>query len=138
MSTRFIPPQTPTSEEYWAGARRGELLYQSCSDCGAHNFPPRAHCGTCGSSELSWKTASGKGTVYTYTVSHRAPHPVFSDSCPLVIAVVELEEGPRMMTNIVDCDPESVSVGMSVQVTFEGIDDSEVVLPLFKPSDQAN
>ncbi len=74
------------------------------------------------------------GKVYTYTVAHRPPHPVFAEQCPLVIAVVELEEGPRLMTNVVGCDPADVSVGMPVQVAFEAIDDSEMVLPVFEPA----
>ncbi|MEM8769337.1 MAG: OB-fold domain-containing protein, partial [Pseudomonadota bacterium] len=73
------------------------------------------------------------GTVYTYTVAQRPPHPVFMAQCPLVIAVVELEEGPRLMTNIVGCEPADVAVGMPVRVAFEAIDDSEMVLPVFKP-----
>ena len=71
--------------------------------------------------------------MYTYTIAYRPPHPVFSAECPLVIAVVELVEGPRLMTNIVDCEPDAVSVGMVVEVTFEAIDDSDVHLPVFRP-----
>ncbi len=134
MSTRLIPPMTPLTQPYWDGAQRGELMLQRCASCGHQPFPPGANCGACGSSDLRWHRASGKGTVYTYTVANRPPHPVFSAQCPMVIAVVELEEGPRMMTNITSCDPGAVTVGMAVEVDFEPIDDSNVVLPVFKPA----
>ena len=76
---------------------------------------------------------SGRATVYSYTVAHRPPHPAFAAQVPLVVAIVELEEGPRMFTNIVGCDPANVEVGMAVQATSESIDDSDMVLPVFKP-----
>ena len=133
MSTRPIPPMTDLTEPYWQAAQQGQLKVQRCDRCESPQFPPRAHCGACGSDQLSWHTASGRGEIYTYTVAHRPPHPVFAEQCPLVIAVVELAEGLRLMTNIVGCDPADVSVGMPVQVTFEEIDDSEVMLPVFAP-----
>jgi uncharacterized OB-fold protein len=71
--------------------------------------------------------------VYSYTVAHRPPHPVFVGQCPLAIAIVELEEGPRMMSNVVGCEPDDVEVGMAVRVCFEPIDDSDVMLPVFTP-----
>ena len=97
---------------------------QHCDGCAQHVFPPRAHCPTCGCDGLSWSAVSGKGSVYSYTVAHRPPHPVFAEQCPLVIAMVTLDEGPRMMTNIVDCDVADLQVGMAVNVAFEAIDDS--------------
>ena len=133
MSTRRIPPRSPLSEPYWQAAANGELVMQYCGSCNVHAFPPRAHCAQCGNANLLFQKVSGMGSVYTYTVAYRPPHPVFAEQCPLVIAVVELSEGPRLMTNIVDCDPESVHVGMSVEVTFEPIDDSDIKLPVFKP-----
>ena len=134
MSVRLIPPTSPTTQPYWDGAARGELMLQKCAACGAQPFPPCANCAACGSAELAWQAATGRGTVYTFTVSYRPPHPIFRDQCPMVIAVVELAEGPRLMTNIIQCDPEEVSVGMPVEVVFEQIDDSETVLPVFKPT----
>ncbi len=71
--------------------------------------------------------------VYTYTVAYRPPHPVLADLCPLVIAVVQLDEGPRMMNNVIDCDPGAVEIGMPLKVAYEAIDESDVVLPVFKP-----
>ena len=133
MSTRLIPPTSELTQPYWDAARQGELVVQHCGDCDSRSFPPRAHCPQCGSAELEWRKVSGRGTVYTFTIAHRPPHRVFSDQCPLAIAVVELEEGPRMISNIVGCDPADVEVGMAVQVAFEEIEDSDVALPVFSP-----
>lgn len=134
MSVRLIPPQTPLTEPYWQGAQQGKLLIQQCQDCGARQFPPRAHCEKCGSGALDWQQVSGRGTVYTFTVAQRPPHPVFAGHCPMVIAVVELEEGPRMMTNVIGCAPAEVSIGMAVAVDFDPIDESDTVLPVFRPA----
>lgn len=133
MSARMIPPISELTQPYWDAARKGELVVQHCRDCDQRSFPPRAHCPQCGSAELEWRKVSGRGTVYTFTVAHRPPHPVFAEQCPLVIAVVELEEGPRMISNVVGCDPADVEVGMAVRVSFEQIDDSDVALPVFAP-----
>ncbi len=133
MSARLIPPHTEMTQPYWDASREQKLVVQQCKDCAQHSFPPRAHCPNCGATQLTWEPVSGKGVIYTYTVAHRPPHPVLSEQCPLVIAVVELEEGPRMITNIIGCDSNDVEVGMAVQVAFELIDDSDIVLPVFKP-----
>jgi hypothetical protein len=125
---------TATSQGYWDAARRQELVVPTCEACGHLFFPPRAHCPVCGSAELAWRAVSGRGTVYSYTVAHRPPHPVFAEQCPLAVAIVELDEGPRMISNIIGCDAERLSVGMAVQVAFEPIDDSDVVLPVFAPA----
>lgn len=134
MSARPIPPISELTAPYWDAARRGEFVMQQCSACGHRPFPPRAHCPDCGAADLAWNSASGRGTVYTYTIAHRPPHPVFAGQCPFVLAVVELEEGPRLMTNIVDCAPGDVRIGMAVHVCFEPVDDSDVMLPVFRPA----
>ena len=134
MSTRLIPPITELTQPYWEASRRGKLVIQQCSACRHRLFPPRVNCPQCGSRELAWESVSGKGVIYTYTIAHRPPHPVMAEQCPLAIAVVELAEGPRMMSNVVDCNPGEVKIGMKVQVAFEAIDDSDEVLPVFKPS----
>ena len=133
MSARLVPPVSPLTEPYWAAARDGRLVVQWCQQCQSPMFPPRAHCPSCGSGDLQWRPASGAATVYSYTVAHRPPHPVLRQQCPLVVAIVELAEGPRLVTNIVGCDPGDVEVGMPVQVTFEPVDDSDVHLPVFAP-----
>jgi hypothetical protein len=134
MSVRLIPPSTELSQPYWDAARHNKLVVQQCGDCAHRLFPPGANCPKCGSKELAWTQVSGKGVVYTYTIAHRAPHPVLAEQCPLAIAVVELDEGPRMMSNVVGCDPNTIKIGMAVQVAFEPIDDSDVVLPVFRPA----
>jgi hypothetical protein len=133
MSTRPIPPTSELTQPYWDAARRGQLVVQRCEACEHRPFPPRATCPSCGSSSLSWSAVSGRATVYSYTVAHRPPHPAFAAQLPLVVAIVELEEGPRMFTNIVGCDPADVEVGMAVEATSEPIDDTDMVLPVFTP-----
>ncbi|MFP6802430.1 MAG: Zn-ribbon domain-containing OB-fold protein [Pseudomonadales bacterium] len=133
MSARLIPASTELTQPYWDAARQGELVMQFCPSCSQSTFPPRAHCPDCGSSDLKWQAVSGRGTIYSYTIAHRPPHPVFADQCPMAIAVVELEEGPRMMSNIVGVALSNVAVGIDVQVAFESIDDSDVMLPVFSP-----
>jgi hypothetical protein len=134
MSARPIPPTSELTAPYWEAARRGELVVQRCGACDERPFPPRARCPRCGADSLAFAPVSGRGTVYSYTVAQRAPHPVFSGQLPLVVAIVELAEGPRLFTNVVGCDPASVTVGMAVEVAFEPIDDSELVLPVFTPT----
>ncbi len=134
MSTRLIPPHTELTEPYWQAAREERLVIQQCNACDHWLFPPGANCPRCGSEELSWTPVSGKGVIYTYTIAYRPPHPVLTNQTPITVAVVELEEGPRMTSNIIGCDPDTVEIGMPVTVAFEAIDDSDLVLPMFSPS----
>jgi uncharacterized OB-fold protein len=133
MSARPVPPTSPLTEPYWEAARAGQLAVQRCEQCGNRPFPPRANCPSCGASSLSWSPVSGRATVYSYTVALRPPHPAFADQLPLVVAIVQLEEGPRMVTNIVGCDPDDVEVGMAVEVASEPIDGTDIMLPVFTP-----
>ncbi len=129
---RPLPQPSPFSLPFWEAARRHELVIQRCTRCRSHIFYPRYNCPHCGSRELEWVKASGRGKVYTYTVARRPTHPAFADRVPYVIAVVELEEGPRLTTNIVDCDPHSVRIDMPVEVTFEDVNE-EISLVMFRP-----
>jgi len=115
---------------YWEGLAQGELRIQRCDACSRHVFYPRAICPHCYSDRLSWITATGKGTIYSYTVVHQAFGP-YADEAPFVIAIVELEEGVRMMTRIVDTPHEQVTIGAAVQVTFATIGEG-VTLPYFQ------
>ena len=133
MATPPLPRPYQDTEQYWAAAREHRFVLQRCTACGEYQFYPRGVCSHCLSSDLEWNEASGKATVYSCSVNYRAPHPGFADNLPFVLAIVELEEGPRMMTNIVDCDPESVTIGMDVTVTFDDITE-EVTLPKFRPA----
>lgn len=133
MTARLIPPMSPLTTPWWDAARRGELHLQRCTRCAAWQFPPRAHCAPCGGRDVAWTAVSGRGSVYSFTVAHRPPHPVFAGQDPLVVAIIELAEGPRLVSNVVGCDPAAVHVDMPVQVAFEPIDDSDVALPVFRP-----
>jgi hypothetical protein len=130
---RPLPKPTPETEHFWEGCRSGELLLQSCDDCSKTYFPPRPFCPACGSRSVSAKPASGKATLYSYVINHR-PRPDFGEE-PHSIAVVELAEGPRMMTNIVDCPqtPDALVLDMPLEVTFETASDT-ISLPKFKPA----
>jgi uncharacterized OB-fold protein len=103
---------------YWEGADRGELVLQRCGECHTVQHRPRAICASCLSSDIEHFVASGRGRVYTFTVTNQNQMPGFREACPYVLAYVELEEGPRLMTNIVGCDPTDVSIGMAVEVDF--------------------
>ena len=133
MALPPLPRPYQDTAEYWAAAREHRIVIQRCNSCGEHQFYPRGGCSHCLSSELEWREASGNGTIYSYSVNHRAPHPGFADDLPFVLAIVELEEGPRMMTNIVVSDPDSVTIGMAVTVTFDDVTD-QVPLPKFTPA----
>lgn len=128
---RPAPEATPETQHFWDGTKRGELLLQKCDDCAKVYFPPRPFCPGCASKSVSVLPASGKARLFSYVINYRQ-HPSFDG--PYAIAVVELEEGPRMMTNIVECSqtPEALVLDMPVEVTFESVNDA-ISVPLFKP-----
>ena len=135
MSVRIpLPRPTPLSSPFWEGCRQGELRVQRCRSCGRLVFIPQPACTGCLSRDLEWIPSSGRGVVYSYTVVHRPPNPAFE--VPYVVAIVELEEGFHMLSNLVGCDPAAVRVGMPVEVLFEPRG-PEVTLPLFRPRDDA-
>lgn len=128
-----LPQPTPETQEYWDGLRRGELRIQRCNACGRGYFYPRPFCprAGCHSRDVEWITASGKGTLATYIITHRG-HPAFE--APYVIALVELEEGGRMMTNIVgleDLEPANLPVGAPVEIVFQPSEE-DITLPMFR------
>ncbi len=128
-----IPMITPENERYWQGCKQHELWMRACPECGPY-FYPRDLCPQCGRRDVEWRQMSGRGTLYTYAIVHRAPMPGFRGDVPFITAIVELEEGPRMMTNLIgiEPDPERIKVGMPVEVSFEDITD-EISLPKFRP-----
>lgn len=132
-AARARPIPTPETQHFWDGAKAGELRLQRCDACDHVYFPPRPFCPSCASRKVSVFPASGKATLYSYVINHRPPAPGFTP--PYAIAVVTLEEGPRMMTNIVDCPqtPEALVLDMPLKVTFEKLDDA-ITLPLFAPA----
>ena len=134
MTAKPIPVPTPETQPFWDGCAEGMLRIQRCADCGRPYFYPRPVCPTCASRNVAWFTASGRATLYSYVINHR-PAPGFEDETPYAIAVVELEEGPRMMTNIVGlpATPEALELDMPLQVSFERRGD--VSLPVFGPAE---
>ncbi len=129
---QVLPQPTPETEDFWAGCRAGELRLNRCTACGKAHFPPRIACPHCGSRDVKSSRASGEGRLYSYVINQR-PGPGMGDA-PHSIAVVELDEGPRMMTNIVNCPqtPEALQLDMRVRVVFERQTD-QISLPLFEP-----
>ena len=127
-----LPRIDEESRGFWEALARHELYFQRCRDCGTKRFYPRAVCPICLSSATEWVRASGRGTVYTFTVTHQNQAPGYRDALPYVLAVVELAEGVRLMTNVVECAPDAVRVGMPVEVVFEDVT-PEITLPKFRP-----
>jgi uncharacterized OB-fold protein len=133
---KYKKPQPRFDEEskgFWEACQRHELYIQKCRSCGARRYYPRALCPSCLSDDTDWELSSGRGTVYTYTVTYQNQAPGFREELPYVLAYVELSEGVRLLSNIVGCPPEAVKIGMPVQVTFDDVT-SEVTLPKFKPA----
>lgn len=127
-----IPVIDADSKQFWEGCNKEQLLIQHCGDCHQYIYYPRIVCPNCMSSNISWHESSGRGKVYSYTIVRFGP-PGFNEDVPFISALVELEEGVRMITNIVNCDVEDVTCDMPVEVTFEQRD--TVKLPVFKPID---
>jgi uncharacterized OB-fold protein len=133
-AVRFdLPTPDENTQPYWDGTREGKLLIKRCGDCGRAHFYPRPFCPHCWSEKVTWEEASGRGTLYTYSVVHVNDLPPFPERVPYVAAIVDLDEGPRVMTNIVDCDFDALQVGMPVEVTFRE-ETEAVTLALFRPA----
>ena len=132
-ASKPIPQPDEPSRPFFDGAQRGELMIQRCTACGAFLAPGSRACTECMSEALEWLPASGKATLYTFAVMHQKYHPGFFDDLPYNIAVVELDEGPRLNTNVVGIANDDLRVGMPLVVTFEEVGDG-VVLPKFRPA----
>lgn len=132
MSTeKPLPVIDHDSGPYWGAAQEGRLDIPLCGDCGKHHFYPRAICPHCHSDNLKFDTVSGRGEVHTFTIARRPAGPAFADDVPYVVALIELEEGPRMMSRIQTDDPAKVHIGARVEVTFVKATD-EVTFPYFQ------
>lgn len=127
-----LPKINADTKEFWKGCKKHLIKIQKCSNCGYLRHPPSFLCPQCHSQKTDWITSTGRGSVYTFTVNHVAFHPAFQEDVPYVVAVVELEEGPHMLTNIVGCDPAEVRCDMPVEVIWDDITD-EFSLPKFRP-----
>jgi uncharacterized OB-fold protein len=131
-SKRPLPQSTPETKHFWEGTQAGEIRLQRCDDCAKVYFPPRPFCPACASRKVSVFKASGKAKLHSYVIHHR-PAPGFTP--PYAIAVVQLEEGPKLMTNIVGCPqtPEALPLDMDLVPQFEKMSD-DITLPLFRPA----
>ena len=134
MPSRMLPEPTPETKDFWDGCQKGELRLQKCNECGGGSyFPPRPFCPRCGSRSVQSYAASGKAVLYSYVINYR-PRPDIGTE-PYAIAVVQLAEGPRMMTNIVNCaqTPEALVLDMPLRVSFSKQSDT-ISLPFFEPA----
>ena len=131
-----LPFVTEDGQPFWKGCQQHELLIQKCQDCGGSQFPPRVVCVSCSSMNLEWIKTQGKGVVYSYTVVHRAPTKALSVDAPYVVAMIDLEEGVRILSWLVDFPVEELKVGLPVAVTFADVTD-EITLPMFGPDRQS-
>ncbi len=127
-----LPRPSRYSAPFWQGARRGELLLQSCKACGVSQHPAGPVCRDCWSDRLEWRAASGKGKVYSYTIVHRTTTQGFAGETPYAVAIVELDEGPRVTTNITGCPVDAVKIDMRVRAVFTPATD-EITLVKFAP-----
>jgi uncharacterized OB-fold protein len=130
---RFPEPDT---QPFWEATKRHELTYQTCNQCREVIFYPRRHCPACGSSDTTWRVSKGLGTVYTFTVVMQSRHPAFAELAPYAVAYVDLDEGFRMMSNIVGvADPiKELHCGMRVKLRWQDQGEGEIALPMFEPA----
>lgn len=127
-----IPEMQPWTVEFWEGTKNGKLLIQFCKDCNSNIFYPRKYCPECWSSSLGWRESTGKGKVFTFSTAYSNVEPKFADELPYTVAYIDLDEGVRMPSRIVDCDPKDIKIGMTVEVVFH--DRDGVFLPYFRPA----
>lgn len=121
---------SPVSAPFWEGCAAGELRYQRCGECGAANFPPGQFCRYCLSGELTWTVSGGRGEIYSWTVVHRPVSPQFA--APYAPAIITLDEGYQLLTNIIGVAPDRLAVGLPVRVQFCSVND-DLTLPYFEP-----
>ena len=127
-----LPRPSEDSAPFWEAAQRGELRMQRCGDCGVVRFPPALLCARCLSERSEWVQLSGRGHVFSWIVVHQSQHPAFNADTPYNVAIVELEEGPRLHTNLVDCRNDAIRIGMPVEVVFSKVGD-DATLVRFRP-----
>jgi len=126
-----LPQVSPEMAPFFEAAHRHQLVVQRCAGCGALRFPARSICSACLSREATWIGVSGRGTVFSFAIMHQAVHPGFAAETPYAVVVVELDEGPRLLSNLVDCPTADVHIGMPVEVVFDDMT-PEVTLPKFR------
>jgi uncharacterized protein len=132
-----VPRPSPESEHYWQAARARRLELPRCNACGKMWFPPSQSCPNCLSADFAWTPVSGFGKVFSFVTYHRVYHPAFAGDVPYVVALVELDEGPRLLTNIVGVPPDKVACDLRVKVVFDDYGE-DVAVPKFTPLDAAS
>lgn len=128
---RPLPAMDGLAKEFYGWCQQRELRFQRCTDCGVWRHVPREMCPECGSSQWEWAKSTGRGTVFTWTVVARALMPAFQADTPYAPVVVEMDEGVRLLSSVVDCAPDQLQIGMPVEVTFEDVT-PEVTVPKFR------
>jgi uncharacterized OB-fold protein len=130
---KLIPIPTDETAEFWLGCSRRQLRIQRCNDCHQFQFPPQNFCRHCSGAKLAWTAASGRGKVLSRTIVHWSPNPAYAAESPYSLALIQLEEGPRMLSNLIGCPPDPIQIGMPVKVDFEQCG-PEIMLPKFRPT----
>ena len=125
---RPLPEPTPVTRPFWDGLAQGKVRIQQCEDCGAWVFYPRNRCNRCLSEHLRWEEVSGEGTLYTFTVARQPTSPHFVDDVPQLIAVVELDQGVRLTTNLVNVSQDELRVGMRMKPCFDRVSENVTLL----------
>jgi uncharacterized OB-fold protein len=131
-----LPTPDAETQPFWDACREGRFLLRRCGACGRHHHYPRPFCPFCWSEDVTWTEASGRATLYTYSVVRQNDLPPFPERVPYVAAIVELAEGPRVMTNLEGAEPEAIEIGMDLEVDFRPISD-DVTIPVFRPAGTA-
>jgi len=128
-------PLSPEAKPYWEGLKQGKLMLPECQDCRKTHFYPRVFCPHCHSRNLKWIEASGRGKLYAFEILHRSFNPAVKTPLPYVLAMIELQEGPRMLSNLVNVkpDPSMIRCDMPVEVVFTKLNDA-FTIPFFKPA----
>jgi len=133
-ANRFdLPTPDDSTRPWWDAAGEGRLLIVRCAACGEAHYYPRPFCPRCGADDVAWEQASGRATLYTWSIVHQNDLPPFNERVPYVAAIVDLAEGPRMMTNVVECEFDDLREGMALQVEFQDIGEGFHV-PMFRPA----
>jgi len=135
-AARPLPETRNAGAPYWKAAREGQLVLPKCRRCAKPFWYPRPQCPACGADDIEWVGASGRGRVHTFTVVRQSTEPFFRGRVPFVVAMIELVEGPLLLSNVLGCDPDAVAIGMPVAVAFEQTD-AGLAIPVFRPVDAA-
>ena len=131
VPSKPLPQISTEMAPFFEAARRQQLVVQRCHGCGTLRFPARDRCSACLAREAEWVPVSGRGTVFSFAVMHQVYHPGFAAEVPYAVVLVALDEGPRMISNVVGVPPSEIRVGMPLQVVFEAVS-PEVTLPKFR------